>query len=103
LVLISAVSEAGTLSCELIYAKDGNVQRANKTMEVKPGDDSKSLDLSIENLVEAQIFRGSNGKMSASMDRIGGESNRGITDGGLLHMTAENSDEGRALTCTYLD
>ncbi|MEQ1875605.1 MAG: hypothetical protein ABL958_03100 [Bdellovibrionia bacterium] len=102
LILASSAAQAGTVSCELIYAKNGKVQQVSGTMEVKDqGDDGKGLDLSIKNLVEATVFHGSNGKMIAHFDRIGGESNYAVTDGNLLHMTSENSTEGRALTCTY--
>ena len=99
--LISTAGHAGTLSCELIYAKNGSVQKASGSIEVPEGKESDALELSIKNLVEVQVFRGSNGKISAHMDRIGGESNYNLTDGNLLHLTAENRDEGRALTCSY--
>jgi hypothetical protein len=101
--LMGAVSQAGTLSCELVYAKDGNAQRTSKSIQVNKGEEGKVLELSINNLVESQVFRGSNGKITAHLDRIGGESNYSVTDGNLLHLTAENSNEGRALTCTYAE
>ncbi len=103
LAIVSTVCQAGNLSCELIYAKNGDVQRASGSMNVNQGDDGKALELSIKNLVESQAFRGSNGKISAHMQRVDGEKNYSLTDGNLLHLTAENDVEGRVLTCNYVD
>lgn len=100
---LSSFANAAAVSCDLVYANNGDVQQTSASMEFAADKESPMLELSIKDKVEAQVFRGSNGIMSATVARADREVASGITDGHLLHIVVEIGEEGHALTCRFQD